>query len=271
MDDSHIIQTLQYEIHHIVTSISNNNYHVAFNSTHCYFLTYLLDWYLLNISRTWPLHHYVTLAVCIPIYSFLAICSTLVSLWLISLWFTLVWSPLFRWSCTVSQMTHLPAFRSCISGEFELLFFFISGSDVISLVSLVLMSEGRAMPHIKRSLPSNSHNWTSTDSYRGLATNFKERCRNHTSSFRHQNNWHETELSKHIWTLKDNNKSFDLKWKIIKQCKPYNSITKKCNLCLFEKFIIIFKKDLCSLNKRNELSSCPHRNKYLLKTFMIKY
>ena len=112
---------------------------------------------------------------------------------------------------------------------------------------------------------------TSTDSYVGLATNFKERYRNHTSSFRHHNKRHETELSKHIWTLKDNNKPFKLKWKIIKQCKPYNNITKKCNLCLFEKYIIICKKDLCSLNKRNELaSSCPRRNRYLLKNFVIK-
>ena len=36
-----------------------------------------------------------------------------------------------------------------------------------------------------------------------------------------------------------------------------------------EKFIIICKKNLCSLNKRNELaSSCPHRNRYLLKNIL---
>ena len=110
---------------------------------------------------------------------------------------------------------------------------------------------------------------TSTDSYVGLATNFKERYRNHTASFRHRNKRHETELSKHIWTLKDNNKPFNLTWKIIKQCKPYSNITKKCNLCLFEKLVIICKKELCSLNKRNELaSSCPHRNRYLLKNLI---
>ena len=112
---------------------------------------------------------------------------------------------------------------------------------------------------------------TSTDSYVGLATNFKERYRNHTASFRHRNKRHETELSKHIWKLKDDNKPFKLTWKIIKKCKPYNNITKKCNLCLFEKFLIICKKELCSLNKGNELaSSCPHRNRYLLKNFVIK-
>ena len=112
---------------------------------------------------------------------------------------------------------------------------------------------------------------TSSESYVGLATNFKERYRNHTASFRHQNKRNETELSKHIWTLKDNNKPFTIKWRIIKQCRPYSNVSNKCNLCIFEKFVIICKKNLCSLNKRNELaSSCPHRNRYLLKNFVIK-
>lgn len=70
----------------------------------------------------------------------------------------------------------------------------------------------------------------------------------------------ETELSKHIWNLKDASKTFNTKWKIIKKCKPYSNSSKKCNLCLSEKFTIICKKHLCSLNKRNELASpCPHR------------
>ena len=127
------------------------------------------------------------------------------------------------------------------------------------------------MPHTKCSLPSHSQNTSIIHTYVGLATNFKERYRNHTASFRHQSKRIETELSKHIWTLKDNNKPFSIKWRIIKQCRPYNNISNKCNLCLFEKFVIICKKNLCSLNKRNELaSSCPHRNRYLLKNFVIK-
>ena len=43
---------------------------------------------------------------------------------------------------------------------------------------------------------------TATESYVGLATNFKERYRNHQTSFRHTIRRNETELSKHIWTLK---------------------------------------------------------------------
>ena len=43
---------------------------------------------------------------------------------------------------------------------------------------------------------------TATESYVGLGTNFKEWYRNHQTSFRHTNRRNETELSKHIWTLK---------------------------------------------------------------------
>ena len=98
---------------------------------------------------------------------------------------------------------------------------------------------------------------TSSDSYKGLARNFKECYRNHTASFQHQNKTNETELFKHIWTLKDNNKCFTIKWRI-KLCRPYSNISHKCNLCLFEKFVIICKTSLCTLTKRNKLASgCP--------------
>ena len=45
----------------------------------------------------------------------------------------------------------------------------------------------------------------------GLATNFKDRYRNHTASFRHESRRNETELSKHIWKLQDTNKPFSIK------------------------------------------------------------
>ena len=96
---------------------------------------------------------------------------------------------------------------------------------------------------------------TTTETYVGLATNFKERYRNHTASFRNHKKKNENELSKYIWTLKNANKPFSIKWRILRKCKPYNNISKKCNLCLSEKFFIICKNELCSLNKRNELAS----------------
>ena len=72
----------------------------------------------------------------------------------------------------------------------------------------------------------------------GLATYFKEQSRNHKASFQHDSKRNETEISEHIWTLKDDNKPFHIKWKV---CTCSN-ISKKCDLCLYEKFVMIFKK-----------------------------
>ena len=110
---------------------------------------------------------------------------------------------------------------------------------------------------------------TTTQTCVGLATNFKECYRNHKTSFRHSHGRrNETELSKYVWNLQDAKKPFQIRWKILKKCKPYSNISKKCTLCLNEKFIIICKKELCSLNSRNELaSSGTHRNRYVLRNF----
>ena len=111
---------------------------------------------------------------------------------------------------------------------------------------------------------------TSTETYVGLATNFKECFRNHKTSFRHSKRRNEMELSKHVWSLQDAKRPFQIKWKVLKKCTPYSNISKKCNLCLNEKFIIICKKEMGSLNRRNELAtSCPHRNRYALQNFRV--
>ena len=80
-------------------------------------------------------------------------------------------------------------------------------------------------------------------------------------SAKHKNS---TELSKHIWTLKNDNIDYSISWRVLSSNSPYNSSSKRCNLCLKEKFLIIYQPDLSSLNKHNELvSSCRHRNKAL--------
>ena len=105
-----------------------------------------------------------------------------------------------------------------------------------------------------------------SETYIGLTENaFKTRYRNHTASFRHTKHRNSTELSKHIWSLKDNNIDYSISWRIISSSSSYNSSSKRCNVCLKEKFLIICRPNLSSLNKRNELvSSCRHRNKALL-------
>ena len=103
------------------------------------------------------------------------------------------------------------------------------------------------------------------ETYVGLTENdFKTRYRNHTASFRNIASRNSTELSKYVWSLKDNNINHVITWQIIARAKPYNSASKRCNLCLLEKFIIIREPHRCTLNKRNELvSGCRHRKKSL--------
>ena len=106
-----------------------------------------------------------------------------------------------------------------------------------------------------------------TETYIELTENdFKTQYRNHTASLRHAKHKNSTELSKHIWTLKDNNIDHSILWRILSSSSSYNSSNKRYNLCLKEKILIICRPDLSSLNKRNELvSSCRHRNKALLR------
>ena len=104
------------------------------------------------------------------------------------------------------------------------------------------------------------------ETYVGLTEGpFKTRYFNHISSFPNVKTKHATELSKHIWSLKEDNTRYAIVWKIMKKCKAYSSGSKLCNLCLHEKFVIMYQPKLSSLNKRNELiSTCRHRKKHLL-------
>ena len=105
-----------------------------------------------------------------------------------------------------------------------------------------------------------------TETYVGLTdTPFKQRLANHKQSFEKERLKKSTELSKHIWSLKDNNKEYTISWKILGRARSYSNTTKRCNLCLLEKFYIICHRDKSSLNKRSELvNQCRHAKKFLL-------
>ena len=119
---------------------------------------------------------------------------------------------------------------------------------------------------IYQAIVTRTDNNTS-ESYVGLTeNNFKTRYRNHTASFRNTRSRNSTELSKYIWTLKDNDINHTISWKVLAKAKPYDSASKRCNLCIKEKFIIIRHPEHSTLNKRNELVSyCRHRSKALLR------
>ena len=103
--------------------------------------------------------------------------------------------------------------------------------------------------------------------YIGLAeTTFKQRYSNHLKSFKHKKYSKETELSKYVWELKDNNRNPTVNWTILKSFKSRLN-SNRCILCLSEKmFIIKNLDDVDLLNKRSEfISKCRHINKYMLK------
>ena len=103
--------------------------------------------------------------------------------------------------------------------------------------------------------------------YVGLTdTTFKARLANHKQSFIKEKQRNQTELSKHIWHLKEEGANYQVTWKILGKVRAYTNITKTCNLCNLEKFFIICRNDLASLNKRSELiSTCRHARKFLIK------
>ena len=89
---------------------------------------------------------------------------------------------------------------------------------------------------------------------------FKKRFYKHITSFEKEIFENPTNLSTHVWDLKNKNKNFDIKWSVIDRAQDFNPATKKCRLCLKEKFYIIFQPDGATLNLRSELfSSCRHK------------
>ena len=97
---------------------------------------------------------------------------------------------------------------------------------------------------------------TSRETYIGPCdTTFKLRYRNHVCSFRNERYKHATELSKYIWSLKDWNIMYNIKWRKVKQARSYSNVSKRCNLCLWEKYFIICRPEMSTLNNRSELTS----------------
>ena len=83
--------------------------------------------------------------------------------------------------------------------------------------------------------------------------------------FRHKKHVKETELSKYLWKLKEENADYNLQRSIKVYVSPYKCGTTKCDLCLTEKMIIAGSDPKKLLNKQPELvSKCRHRNKFLL-------
>ena len=85
-------------------------------------------------------------------------------------------------------------------------------------------------------------------------------------SFKREKRQNETELSKHLWKLKEKKEGYTISWNILAKARAYTNATKRCNLCMTQKFFILSNPQMATPNKLNELiSNCTHRRKYILK------
>ena len=92
-----------------------------------------------------------------------------------------------------------------------------------------------------------------SENYIGLTdTTFKDRHRNHKKSFKNAKYKTETELSVHLWKLQEQKIKYTIKWKIIDKGKSFNPVSKICQLSTKEKYYLIFKLKLYSLNENKE-------------------
>ena len=103
--------------------------------------------------------------------------------------------------------------------------------------------------------------------YYGLSEpTFKLRYADHLTSFRYRKHMKKTSLSKFVWSLKDNNISYDIKWSISRFAPAHKNGSKSCCLCLAEKIDIAYHTDKSTLiNSRSEImNKCRHKSKFKL-------
>ena len=89
---------------------------------------------------------------------------------------------------------------------------------------------------------------------------FKHRFSQHKATFKRRKYTNSAELSKYIWKLRDSNQDFKIKWTIISRGRPYKNISKRCDLCLMEKLMIITANPDRILNKRSHPNAATKKS-----------
>ena len=62
-------------------------------------------------------------------------------------------------------------------------------------------------------------------------------------------------MSRKIWELKDDGYEYDISWKIMEREQPFSPVTGVCALCTTEKWYILFKPELATINKRDKINN----------------
>ena len=109
------------------------------------------------------------------------------------------------------------------------------------------------------------------ETYTGLTEGgIRERISRHNLSFRNKVYCNKTELSKHIWYLKEKGDNLEIKWEAKSKAQSYHPASKICKLCISEIYTIIFKSERASLNKRSEIGKWKIINNWNTFTYTFK-
>ena len=92
----------------------------------------------------------------------------------------------------------------------------------------------------------------------------------HKEALERKNSKDATSLSKYVWSLRERGETPTVRWEIIKKCSPYVCGSRKCDICLSEKALILDSDPSTCLNKNTELmQKCRHSNKHKLKAIGV--
>ena len=101
--------------------------------------------------------------------------------------------------------------------------------------------------------------------YYGCTDNFKNRYGNHKKSFNHEIYSNDSDLSKFIWSKREEGITTKIFGSILRRAPTYKSGSHLCCLCLLEKALIIEQKKKVEnkmLNERVDMCrKCPHEIK----------
>ena len=99
---------------------------------------------------------------------------------------------------------------------------------------------------------------------------FKKRYTSHKHTFNHRDA-QMTTLSTYVWKCRDKGVEPEIKWSVKARGHPFSSGSKKCDLCLTEKTVILYADKTNIRNSRNELmEKCRHKKKFTLKTCQVE-
>ena len=104
-----------------------------------------------------------------------------------------------------------------------------------------------------------------TEYYIGLAsTTFKARWHTHKTSIKNEE-VNQTSLSRYIRKLEKKGINYKLSWKLVDRAKPFSPVSGVCGLCTKEKFYILFRPEMATINSRDQAySNCRHKLPRLL-------